>query len=116
MLIWRQRGIEAKGKMKEEEEKAKKQLDDDTINVNKQNEEKDQIINAILQVESGLTVADEIVVEGNNQLKELLTKKNASRKELQTSQSKKRRKELVEELAMLKKRKKDIEMEEKRAK
>ena len=68
-----------------------------------------------------MTVADEIVVKGNNQLKELLTKKNASRKELQTSQSKietgtKRRKELLEELAVLKKRKKDIEMEEKRAK
>ena len=54
--------IPGKGtKWKEEEEKANKQLDDDTTNVNKQSEEKDKISNAILQVESGLTVPDKIV-------------------------------------------------------
>ena len=46
-------------------------------------DESNKLCRAILQVETGLTVADEIVDEGSKQLKELLTKKNASRKDLQ---------------------------------
>ena len=78
--------LEAKRKLKEDDEKATKQIqsekDQTIINAAKQREdESNKLCNAILQVETGLTVADEIVDEGNKQLKELLTKKNASRKD-----------------------------------
>ena len=49
--------------------------DETIINAAKQREdESNKLCNAILQVETGLTVADEMVDEGNKQLKELLTK------------------------------------------
>ena len=72
--------LEAKRKLKEDEEKAMKQIqsekDETTINAAKQREdESNKLCNAILQVETGLTVAGESVDEGNKQLKELLTKK-----------------------------------------
>ena len=84
--------MEAKRKLKEDEEKAMKQIQSEKneaiINAAKQREnESNKLCNVILQVETGLTLADEIVDEGNKQLKELLTKKNAFRKDLQASQS-----------------------------
>ena len=68
--------LEAKRKIKDEE-KAMKQIqsekDETIINAAKQREdESNKLCNAILQVETDLKVANEIV-EGNKQLKELLT-------------------------------------------
>ena len=111
--------LEAKRKLKDEE-KAMKQIQSEKhitiINAAKQREdESNKLCNAILQVKPGLTVADEIV-EGNKQLKELLTKKmllgmtskllNPRLKQALTG-----RKELLEQLAVLNKRKKEVEME-----
>ena len=60
--------LEAKRKLTEDEEKAMKQIqsekDETMINAAKQREdESNKLCNAILQVETGLTVADEIVDE-----------------------------------------------------
>ena len=78
----------------------------------------ESIRNAIEQVQTRLSVADELVGEGNDQLKGLLIQKNSTRKDLIAAQTKieagaKRRKELLEEQAVLSKRKKEIELEEK---
>ena len=73
---------------------------------------------AIQQVQTRLSVANELVDEGNDQFKGLLIQKNSTRKDLIAAQTKieagaKRRKELLEEQAVLSKRKKEIELEEK---
>ena len=57
---------------------------------------------ALSQIENGICIADESVDEGNREFKELLSKKNATRKDLQRAQSKiemriKRRAELLTE-------------------
>ena len=74
----------------------------------------ESIRNAIEQVQTRLSVADELVDEGNDQLKGLLIQKNSTRKDLIAAQTKieagaKRRKELLEEQAVLSKRKKEKE-------
>ena len=61
------------------------------------------------QISDGLSVADEILKEGNDALKQSLTQKNSTRKELQRAQSKieigmKRREELTIEQAVLTKK------------
>ena len=68
----------------------------------------------VLQVKDGVSVADELVVEGNNDLKQCLLQKNSTKKELQRAQCKietgmKRRQELEEEKQVLEKRLKELE-------
>ena len=66
-----------------------------------------------LTIQNRLTVADGSVKEGNGQLKQLLTQKNCTKKDLQRAQSKiemglKRRAELEEDQEVLKKKLKEI--------
>ena len=66
-----------------------------------------------LTIQNRLTVADDSVKEGNGQLKQLLTQKNCTKKDLQRAQSKiemglKRRAELEEDQEVLKKKFKEI--------
>ena len=65
------------------------------------------------QLQNSLTVADDSVKEGNEQLKQLLTQKKSTKKDLQRAQSKiemglKRRAELEEDQEVLKKKLKEI--------
>ena len=65
------------------------------------------------QLQNSLTVADDSVKEGNEQLKQLLTHKNCTKKDLQRAQTKiemglKRRAELEEDQEVLKKKLKEI--------
>ena len=62
----------------------------------------------------GLKVAEELVLEGNEELKKSLLKKTATKSELQKSQSKiemglKRKQELEEKRIVLEKRRKELE-------
>ena len=66
-----------------------------------------------MQIKDGLSVADDLVVEGNSDLKKCLLQKNNTRNELQQAQCKietgmKRRQELVKEQNVLKKRSKEL--------
>ena len=66
------------------------------------------------QLQNSLTVADDSVKDGNEQLKQLLTLKNCTKKELQEAQSKtemglKRRAELEMDQEVLNKKLKEIE-------
>ena len=76
-------------------------------------EENDKVDETIINIELSLKVADDIVEAGNNQFKELLTKKNLTRKELLLVQFKieidtKRRKELLKSQAVLMKLKRKL--------
>ena len=69
---------------------------------------------ALSQIENGICIAEESIDEENREFKELLSKKNATRKDLQRAQSKiemgiKRRAELLTEETILKKRLKELE-------
>ena len=66
------------------------------------------------QITDSLVIADELVVEGNKELKKCLLQKTSTRTELQRAQSKiesgmKRRQELQEEKLILEKRRKELE-------
>lgn len=59
-------------------------------------------------------MADELALEGNNELRKLLLQKSSTRSDLQRAQSKieigmKRRQELEDEKAILEKRKKELD-------
>ena len=65
------------------------------------------------ELQNSLTVADHSFKKGNEQLKNLLTQKNCTKKDLQRAQSKiemglKRRAELEEDQEVLKKKLKEI--------
>ena len=69
---------------------------------------------ALSKAENGISIADESVDEGNKDFKELLSKTNSTRKDLQRAQSKiemgiKRRPELVTDETVLKKKLKELE-------
>ena len=68
---------------------------------------------SLQQLQNSLTAADDSVTEVNEQLKQLLTQKNCTKKDLQGAQSKieiglKRRPELEEDQEVLKKKLKEI--------
>ena len=108
--------LEAKRKIKEAEEAAQRKalesqekVEDDSLE-----KERSSVRSAICQIEDGLSVADDIAAEGNEELKNCLLKKNSTRKDLQRAQSKietgmKRRQELSEQQKVLTKRMKEIE-------
>ena len=71
------------------------------------------LIASLEQLQNSLTVANASVKEVNEQLKQLLTQKNCTKKDLQRAQSKiemglKRRAELEEDQEVLKKKLKEI--------
>ena len=112
--------LEAKGFLLEREA-AKKTEEQRRKDVERENELKKEhskelqtVKTALSQIENGICIADESVDEGNREFKELLSKKNATRKDLQRAQSKiemgiKRRAELLTEETILKKRLKELE-------
>ena len=90
---------------KEEEQRKQEQ--------SKKNEEKSTLQASLQQLDNGILVADNLIESGNEELKALLLKKTATKKQLQTCQSKietgvKRRKELVEQKEVIGKRMKEI--------
>ena len=103
--------LEVKRKLKEAEEKAKElKTLNEKVSQEKalMEEEERRIVSAIEQVNDGFVVADELVCEGNQELKNCLLQKNSSRSALQRAQSKietgmKRRAELSEQKDVLEK-------------
>ena len=106
-----------KEELKKKEEKQKQKEEEEQAALRKQNEKEVETIKAaLLQIKNGLSVADESVEEGNKNFKDLLSKKNSTRKDLQRAQSKiemglKRRAELSAEEEVLKKKLKELEDE-----
>ena len=77
------------------------------------NEERSVLKASIQQLENGLAVADSLITEGNDDFKKLLLRKNSTRKDLQTAQSKietgvKKRKELFDQKEVLEKKMKEL--------
>lgn len=109
--------LEYKRKLKEAEAEkfaALKQKGEEDQQKLVQQKELQEIKSKLQQISDGLSVADEILKEGNDELKQSLTQKNSTRKELQRAQSKietgmKRREELSIEQAVLTKKMKEME-------
>ena len=81
----------------------------------KSQDELAEIKSKLQQITDGLTVANDIVKEGNDELKECLSHKTSTRKELQRAQSKietgtKRRQELKADQKGLNKRMRELEV------
>ena len=100
----RKRSEERKRKDKEREEESKKGLA----------KELETVKAALSQFESWISIADESVRKRNRDFKELLSKINATRKDLQIAQSNieigiKRRTELLTEETVLRKKLKELE-------
>ena len=96
----RKREKERKRKDKEREEESKKEL----------TKELETVKAALSTVENGISIADESVNEENRDFKELSSKKNATRKDLQRAQSKIQMGiKLLTEETVLKKKLKELE-------
>lgn len=98
--------LEGRKKMADEEEKRKNEEA-------QKNEEKRTLQATLQQLENGISVADSLIENGNDEFRALLLRKSSGRKELQTCQSKietgvKRRKDLVDQKTVIEKRMKEL--------
>ncbi|XP_065681343.1 uncharacterized protein LOC136094973 [Hydra vulgaris] len=105
--------LEAKRRLKEKEEKHIKTKETEETKQHVLKNEKEAILASIQQIKNGLSVADDLVFEGNSDLKKCLLQKNSTRNELQRAQCKietgmKRRQELADEQDVLEKRSKEL--------
>ena len=105
--------LEAQRAIEKEEEAKRKELEARKKDGNMRSEEISVRTASLEQLQNSLTVADDSVKEGNEQVKPLLTQKNCTKKDLQRAQSKmemglKRRAELEEDQEVLKKKLKEI--------
>ena len=105
--------LEAQRAVEKEEEAKRKELEAKKKDENMKSQEISVLTASLEQLQNCLTVADDSVKEGNELLKQLLTQKNCTKKDLQRVQSKKkmglkRRAELEEDQEILKKKLKEI--------
>jgi len=106
--------LEKEAAKKREEEKKKKDQEKELETKQKNVKEVESVRSSLSQIENGISIADESVEEGNRDFKELLSKKQSSKKDLQRAQSKiemgiKRRAELLSEEPVIKKRLKELQ-------
>ena len=106
--------LEREAAKKGEEEQRRKELERQDELKKEHSKELETVKTVQSQTENGICIANDSVDEGNREFKELLSKKNATRKDLQRAQSKiemgiKRRAELLTEETILKKRLKELE-------
>ena len=102
--------LEAQRAIEKEEEAKRKELEAKKKDENVQSQEISVLTASTKQLQNSLIVADDSVKEGNEQLKQLLTQRNCTKKDLQRAQRKiemglKRRAELEEDQEVLKKKK-----------
>ena len=106
--------LEQEAAKKREEEKKKKDQEKELETKQKNVKEVESVRSSLSHIENGISIADESVEEGNTDFKELLSKKQSSKRDLQRAQCKmemgiKRRAELLSEEAVLKKRLKELQ-------
>ena len=80
--------LEREAAKKKEGQQRRKELERGDELKKEHSKELETVKTALLQTENGICIANESVDEGNREFKELLSKNNATRKDLQRAQSK----------------------------